>query len=170
MTLADILSTDPGAGRARIMVPGYPVTLILPCHARDIHAMGRFKQWCVGALTPGETMRDGIAISEFLLALQPARDIIDLFLHENTHWWQLWRRMGPTDFPAGYVGQIIAKLLRRPLKENGMSLHDRINIEAEAIASASAMMTEIDALLRVSQPATFDMLPWLEQHLPALRA
>ncbi len=171
MTLADILSTDNATGRAAVTVPGFPVTVVLACHARDIHAMPGFQKWLVGALTPGMTWRNGTAINEGILVLQTARDIIDLFLHEDTHGWQLWRRMGPDDFPAGYIGQIITKFFGWLLDPNPKrtNLHDRINIEKEAIDSAAAMMVEIDALLKVSQPVRYDALPWLTQHLPALR-
>lgn len=160
MKLTDILAAAPG-GRAQLHVAGYPATILLPSHVRDHHPMGRAQQWFVGALTSGMTWRNGMAISEQLLALMSPRDIVKMIVHENAHWWQLWRRMGPTDFPATYGWQGLIRVF----KTGTAHLHDAHPMEQEAQRIAEAILTEIETK---SSP-TFDMLPWLERYYPASR-
>ncbi len=164
ITLPDILSTAPG-GKAQLHVPGYPATFLLPSRVRDHIAMGRLQQWFVGAMTPGMTWRHGIAISELLLRVQSPKEIVELILHENGHWWQLWRRMGPTDFPATYGWQAIIQRF----KSGSAHLHRDHIMEAEARRMAQRMIAEVDAQLLIHQPVTFDVEAWLQQHYPASR-
>lgn len=164
MRLSDILSAGPG-GRAQVHYPGIPITILLPSAVRDHFAMGTLQQWLVGAFTPGMTWRNGIAISEPLLGVQDWRQVLTLFVHENVHWWQLWRRMGPTDFPATYGWQALLSRVRH----GSAHMHDEHLVEREAKRIAANVMAEIDVQLTVRQPVTFDLTAWLEQHLPASR-
>lgn len=164
ITLADILSVAPN-GKAQLHVDGYPATFVLPSHVRDHIAMGRFQQWLVGAMPPAMTWRHGIAISAKLLRLQSVREILELILHENVHWWQLWRRMGPTDFPATYGWQGIVSRIR----VGSAHLHDDHLVEREARRVARRILEEVDYMLLQHQPVTFDVEAWLQQHYPASR-
>lgn len=167
MKLTDILSAAPG-GRAQLRVAGYPATILLPSHMRDHHPMPWLQKKLVGSMTPGMTWRNGMAINEWLLQLQAPRDIVKNLVHENMHWWQLWRRMGPTDFPATYGWQGLIRLF----KSGSAHLHDVHPMETEAQRAAAAILALIEAMPRATPQSivTFDMLPWLEQHYPASRS
>ena len=165
MKFTDILSAAPG-GRAQVHVEGYPATVLLPTTFHDYHAMGRIQRWFVGQMTPAMTWRNGIAVNERALQLQVPRAIVEMFVHENVHWWQLWRRMGPTDFPATYGWQGLIRLF----KTGSAHIHDDHPVEVEARRIAGEVMAEIDRLLLTASPVTFDLVPWLAAHLPATRS
>lgn len=185
--LSDILSTDPATGRALLSVPGYPMRFLLACRLRDIHPMGSVRQWIVGATTPGMTWTDGVFISLFWLAYRLGRkqleDLVRFILHEiGGHWWQCWRRMGPQDFRATYGWQIGVTFFKRlgrklfgpPLQPGEMThtLHDDHIMESEANRVANDLLAAAKAAwIEAGQSAgfTFDTVPWLEAHYPALR-
>jgi hypothetical protein len=168
MTIADLISADPDTGRAVLSVPGYPARILLPCHARDIRAMGPLRQRFAGALTPGETTPSGVFISEALLAIQSPVDIVDLFLHECTHWWQCWRRMGVWSYWATYLWQVVLSIVRMLARHRSLTgVHADQLMEREARESALAMRCVVLDRMRASQPAWFDAQEWLSKQLPA---
>ncbi len=167
LKLTDILSASPG-GKARLHVEGYAAIFDLPTNLRDYHPMGRFQRWMVGQQTPGMTWRNGIAIAEELMrpAFMTPRRIVENILHENVHWWQLWRRMGPTDFPATYGWHGLIEVL------NGGSAHIHTDhmVEREARRVAQNILFDVDLTLQVGLSVTFDVEAYLQQHLPASRS
>lgn len=165
MKLGDILSAAPG-GRAQLHVAGYPATFLLPCNLRDFHEMGPLQRWFVGALTPAQVLRNGIAVNLQAMALADARTKVQRILHESCgHWYEMWKRMGPGDWPATYAWQCILTFGR----VGSAHLHANHPQEIRANGIADAILAAVEDLLRVSQPVTFDTRPWLEQHFPALR-
>lgn len=166
LKLTDILSASPG-GRAQLHVEGYGAIVILPSRVRDHHPMGWLQRRFVGQRTPGMTWRNGIAIAEQLMrpAFMTPRKIVENMLHENAHWWQLWRRMGPTDYPATYGWQALLRVFRG----GSAHIHAEHPMEKEARAIAHSLMYELDMALQVKPSVTFDMEAWLQTHYPASR-
>ncbi|MEA3244796.1 MAG: hypothetical protein U9Q74_01440 [Gemmatimonadota bacterium] len=157
-------------GRALVSIPGYACAIVLPCCARDIRPMGALRQRLAGALTPGQTTPGGIFISETLLAIQAPGDIAELFLHESTHWWQCWRRMGVWSYWATYIWQVILSVFRLLARRQSLTgVHADQLMEREARAASLNMREAITELLRIWQPARFDALPWLTAALPPQR-
>lgn len=172
MKLTDILSTDPATGRALLRVPTYPIAFLLPCHERDFREMGRVRQSLVGSTTPGMTWRDGIFLALKWLSYWEGwklwAKIVALVLHEIGHWWQLWRRMGPNDFPATYGWQGVIRLVRYGTAH----LHQMHPLEREADAMRDGLLTAAWHAYNAAEcPAgfVFDTEPWLQAHYPAQR-
>jgi hypothetical protein len=164
--LSDIISKDPITGRAQVYVVGYPATIVLPNNLSDWHEMGFGRKCFVGFDTPGMTWSDGCFLNMARLALTYARSVVKTVIHEGPgHWWEMWKVMGPTDFKATYGWQGVLKLAAYGPK----AVHAKHPQENKAREVTERILAAVDELIRTSQPARFDTLPWLNEHYPAKR-
>lgn len=165
MKLTDILAVAPN-GRALLTVAGFPASFVLPNHYRDYHVMPGWQRWVVGARTPAQCLRNGIAVNEPAMSLATPRARVRTMLHESCgHWWEMWRRMGAGDWMPTYAWQAVLTFGR----VGSAHLHQNHPQEIRANGIADALLAEVESLLRVRQPITFDTWPWLDRHFPALR-
>lgn len=163
--VAEVFSQDPQTGRALWRHPAFPVEIVL-CNNRDVHhPMGRFRQWLVGARTPAMCWTDGVWYSEPVLSTQPIEVIIQNLFHENGgHWWEMWKRMGPTDFKATYGWQAALTFWT-----TGRVPHDALLQEQHADKVKDMLWDRLMAHMRViAGPSRFDMLPYLQQYYPEI--
>lgn len=164
-TIGDILTVGP-RGFAVLAVDGYPYRFELPNHVRDWHPMPWIQKQFVGGMTPAMTWRNGIAVNETLLPIQSPAKLVEMILHETVHWWELWRRMGPTDFPATYGWQGVIRLLRH----GSAHLHERHIQEVVARKLAFSMLSDA-AVGRFPMTADglLDVGAWFAVYFPAQR-
>ena len=165
MKLSDILYTSPRA-YALVIVPGCQWEFELPNRPRDWHPMPWLQRQFVGADTPGMTWRNGIAIQESCLARMSPLQILETMLHETVHWWDLWRRMGPTDFPATYGWQGLLRLLR----SGSAHLHDTHPQEIVARLHAQLMISDaVSMKFPMTIDGYHDVEAWLQERMPVKR-
>lgn len=166
-SVAAAFSHDPVTGRALWSDPRWPVQIILPNNLSDHHPMGWMRQRLVGSRTPAMCWTDGVFYSESVLSTQPVEVIVRNLFHENGgHWWEMWKRMGPTDFKATYGWQAVLKFWT-----TGRIPHGSLLQEQHANAVRDLLWAALLAQMQnYNGPQRFDMLPYLQQHYPAIRA
>jgi hypothetical protein len=174
--ITDFIQQDPTTGRAVLAVPGYHARFLLSCHPRDIHEMAWWQRWLFGS-TPGQNLRNGVAINMRVAALMNAglaiqatrpdvtgpRLLVKVVLHEVCgHWYKCWKIDGPGAWPILYSASSVLTMGRKG------TVHPHDDVPEEILCNEIAF-----ALLALGDAATpgtvIDTDEWLQTRYPAKR-